>query len=164
MTTLDDHLDDAAPVFEPTPDRPPDRWNKKPRNGLGWCRDRCVACGRPPTATGQDPCIPDLPGVRFACCGHGWDGGYIATADGRRFVIKGARGPGWERYLIWVASEQGRMVAAMTTLDYRQLGWTRLPWGRSRCYRCQLVGAECRCRRKRMVEDDWSGSGIDRPA
>lgn len=32
---------------------------------------KCVLCHRRPTRAGHDPCIPDLPGVEYACCGHG---------------------------------------------------------------------------------------------
>lgn len=45
-------------------------------------RRPCARCGMPPTETGADPCIADLPGVVFACCGHGANG-YVAFANGR---------------------------------------------------------------------------------
>lgn len=52
----------------------------------------CPRCKLPPTAEGHDPCIANLPGVRFACCGHGVAGerGYIMFEDGRviRFDAK----------------------------------------------------------------------------
>lgn len=48
----------------------------------------CVACGAAgPTSEGHDPCIANLPGVDFACCGHGKQPGYIAFANGT--VIRG---------------------------------------------------------------------------
>ena len=31
----------------------------------------CVRCGKLPTEEGHDACLGTLPGVRFACCGHG---------------------------------------------------------------------------------------------
>lgn len=32
---------------------------------------RCPRCKQRETAQGHDPCIANLPGVMFACCGHG---------------------------------------------------------------------------------------------
>jgi hypothetical protein len=43
----------------------------------------CPKCGAMPTADDHDPCIAALPGVEFACCGHGIAYGYIAFSDGR---------------------------------------------------------------------------------
>jgi hypothetical protein len=34
------------------------------------CERACVACGLAPV-DGHDACIANLPGVTFACCGHG---------------------------------------------------------------------------------------------
>jgi len=31
----------------------------------------CKLCGRYATKEGHDACIPNLPNVEFACCGHG---------------------------------------------------------------------------------------------
>lgn len=31
----------------------------------------CKKCGKGKTEKGHDACIADLPGVEFACCGHG---------------------------------------------------------------------------------------------
>lgn len=31
----------------------------------------CEHCRQDQTRAGHDPCISDLPGVHFACCGHG---------------------------------------------------------------------------------------------
>lgn len=42
----------------------------------------CVKCGEMPTEDGHDPCIPDLPGVENACCGHGVELGYVQFEDG----------------------------------------------------------------------------------
>ena len=47
----------------------------------------CKRCGRPPTKEGHDACLKSLPGVKFACCGHGEQDGYIMFTDGR--VIRG---------------------------------------------------------------------------
>ena len=55
---------------EPVPDDPTQR---RP----------CARCGQPPTERGDDPCIANLPGVAYACCGHGGVG-YVAFGDGRR--------------------------------------------------------------------------------
>ena len=46
-------------------------------------KQRCPACGLCPTPEGHDPCLGTLPGVRYACCGHGRDQGYIMFEDGR---------------------------------------------------------------------------------
>ena len=44
----------------------------------------CAKCKLPRTKDGHDPCIPDLPGVAFACCGHGNpNSAYIAFANGQ---------------------------------------------------------------------------------
>lgn len=44
----------------------------------------CARCSQPPTENDHDPCLPSLPGVRNACCGHGWpDSAYIQFEDGR---------------------------------------------------------------------------------
>lgn len=42
----------------------------------------CPKCGKKPTEKGHDPCIPDLPGVDFACCGHGIKAGYVKFTNG----------------------------------------------------------------------------------
>lgn len=47
----------------------------------------CPSCGGLPTEKGHDPCIADLPGVAFACCGHGVTNGYVKFEDGR--IIRG---------------------------------------------------------------------------
>jgi len=43
----------------------------------------CPKCHELPTEEGHDPCIANLPGVKFACCGHGVEKGYITFNDGR---------------------------------------------------------------------------------
>lgn len=43
----------------------------------------CKLCKEPRTEYGDDPCIANLPGVLYACCGHGIARGYIKFADGR---------------------------------------------------------------------------------
>lgn len=48
-----------------------------------WPNGLCAACHQRPTVEGHDPCIPSLPGVLFACCGHGNESGYIKFEDGR---------------------------------------------------------------------------------
>ncbi len=37
----------------------------------------CLLCGECQTEKGHDPCIADIPGVDFACCGHGVEPGYV---------------------------------------------------------------------------------------
>jgi len=47
----------------------------------------CPRCGRARTAEGHDICLGTLPGVLFACCGHGnTDDAYVVfdTGDGLR--------------------------------------------------------------------------------
>jgi hypothetical protein len=39
------------------------------------------------TREGHDPCIARLPGVRYACCGHGVHEGYIQFENG--VVLRG---------------------------------------------------------------------------
>lgn len=45
----------------------------------------CARCHLSPTAEGHDPCIAKLPGVAYACCGHGSAQGYVAMQDGPVF-------------------------------------------------------------------------------
>jgi hypothetical protein len=33
--------------------------------------NRCQHCGKNETAVGHDGCLGEIPGVIFACCGHG---------------------------------------------------------------------------------------------
>lgn len=44
---------------------------------------RCKYCNLVKTPQGHDPCIANLPGVVFACCGHGHTKGYLKFDDGR---------------------------------------------------------------------------------
>lgn len=46
-------------------------WNK------GDPRAKCKVCHKTRTVDGHDPCIANLPGVKYACCGHGEETGYI---------------------------------------------------------------------------------------
>ena len=46
----------------------------------------CEACGLPPV-DGCDGCIGRLPGVLFACCGHGKRQGYVMFSNG--LVLRG---------------------------------------------------------------------------
>ena len=41
----------------------------------------CTKCGKAPTKDGQDPCISNLPGIAYGCCGHGKEG-YLMFEDG----------------------------------------------------------------------------------
>jgi hypothetical protein len=42
----------------------------------------CPRCKRERTTDGHDPCIASLPGVLYACCGHGEANGYIYFENG----------------------------------------------------------------------------------
>jgi hypothetical protein len=37
----------------------------------------CTRCGKMPSEKGHDACITDLPHVKYACCGHGREDGYV---------------------------------------------------------------------------------------
>lgn len=47
---------------------------------------KCTHCGHAPI-NGHDHCINNLPGVKYACCGHGRSEGYILFNGGR--IIRG---------------------------------------------------------------------------
>lgn len=47
----------------------------------------CRLCGENQCANGHDPCISELPGVKFACCGHGVSQGYVMFENG--LVLRG---------------------------------------------------------------------------
>lgn len=42
----------------------------------------CKVCGLDGAKDQPDPCLGCLPGVAFACCGHGYTNGYIAFENG----------------------------------------------------------------------------------
>ena len=42
----------------------------------------CKRCNHLPNKRGHDWCLRGLPGVRFACCGHGEQDGYIMFENG----------------------------------------------------------------------------------
>ena len=44
-------------------------------------QQRCFMCAKKRTKEGHDPCLGTLPGVQFACCGHG-DQGYLKLENG----------------------------------------------------------------------------------
>ena len=61
-------------------------------NCQGWEDGKCKVCKLPRTPEGQDPCISNLPGVAFACCGHGKQNGYVAfeaNEHGDKVVLRG---------------------------------------------------------------------------
>lgn len=63
-----------------------------------WTRTgRCRQCRLPQTKEGHDPCLGTLPGVSFACCGHGRTEGYIMFDNGR--IMRGLFEPAGSRYL-----------------------------------------------------------------
>lgn len=53
----------------------------------------CAACGRAIVHETPDPCLGMLPGVAFACCGHGVPGlSYVTFTDGT--TLRGFGTPG----------------------------------------------------------------------
>jgi hypothetical protein len=42
----------------------------------------CANCGQVPSEERHDACIANLPGVNYACCGHGKGNGYLSMANG----------------------------------------------------------------------------------
>lgn len=50
----------------------------------------CPECGKTETEDGHDPCIANLPGVKFACCGHGKEGPYVTYEDGTSYYDEDA--------------------------------------------------------------------------
>lgn len=42
----------------------------------------CARCGKKPSSEGYDACLGKLPGVKYACCGHGMEEGYIIFENG----------------------------------------------------------------------------------
>lgn len=59
--------------------------NGEPANGP--VEHDCALCGKRPTEDDHDPCIANLPGVEFACCGHGVTEGYVKFTNG--IVLRG---------------------------------------------------------------------------
>ena len=47
----------------------------------------CPKCKMVITTLGHDPCIANLKGVEFACCGHGSMPGYVKLFDGKKFFL-----------------------------------------------------------------------------
>lgn len=58
-------------------------WNRK----MNWQGRRCPKCRLSATPEGHDPCIANLPGVDYACCGHGVEKGYVKFSNG--LVLRG---------------------------------------------------------------------------
>jgi len=49
-----------------------------------WDNEReCPNCNLMPTKEGHDACLGTLPGVEFACCGHGITQGYVKFNNGK---------------------------------------------------------------------------------
>lgn len=44
----------------------------------------CPKCNKLPTREGHDACLGTLPGVKYACCGHGIRPGYVTFENGKR--------------------------------------------------------------------------------
>lgn len=70
----------------------------------------CEHCLMPRTKAGHDPCIADLPGVFFACCGHAGTAGF-----------KDKSGPSTLPYLI-EALPQGTLYGDVALERMRELG------------------------------------------
>jgi hypothetical protein len=59
---------------------------KKHQHEIGWV---CPACKQKRGKDYDDPCIAGLPGVEFACCGHGRKGeAYIYFKNGVRIGME----------------------------------------------------------------------------
>src|SRR3954462_3208827 len=52
------------------------------RSRENWKDGKCKRCGLARTPKGHDPCIANLPGVVFACCGHGENQAYVVFENG----------------------------------------------------------------------------------
>jgi len=46
----------------------------------------CARCGKWPTAEGYDACLGEIPGVEYACCGHGVERGYAIENGQLRYL------------------------------------------------------------------------------
>lgn len=91
-----------------------------------WLRQqrRCAFCkawrGGEKTAwgwmdgVGHDPCIRNLPGVEYACCGHGSRRGYVALRSGGVFRFPGNVHP----FLVRAAVNRYRRLGVVP-------GWAR---------------------------------------
>lgn len=51
-------------------------------------QQRCSWCAQRRLPNGNDPCLGTLPGVNYACCGHGCGDGYVSFSSGA--VLRGA--------------------------------------------------------------------------
>jgi hypothetical protein len=76
-------------------------------------RRACVRCGLAPTASGADPCIAGLPGVDYACCGHG-GAGYVSFTDGRAFRFVNQDGEAIRREVAAHANGKGELPPGWT--------------------------------------------------
>ena len=81
--------------------------------------DACAVCGRDVPHASPDPCLGRLPGVLFACCGHGTEkGGYIVFANG-----------------VTVRSQSGFLVDDVTNVVCTVGGTKHYHWPGDRCDR-----------------------------
>ena len=46
----------------------------------------CPKCGEKSAANGHDSCIANLPGVKYACCGHGVKGDAYLMLENNRVI------------------------------------------------------------------------------
>lgn len=54
----------------------------------------CVRCRQYAINDEYDACMGEIPAVRFACCGHGAEDGYIVLNSGYKFTIP----VGWAKW------------------------------------------------------------------
>lgn len=76
---------DAAAAIEPNKEMANQQW-------VDWAEVRpgatCPKCKKARTVHSDDPCIACLPGVLYACCGHGETGGYLYFENGIRIGMQ----------------------------------------------------------------------------
>jgi hypothetical protein len=153
-------------------------WRSGPDPVANW--SVCPECDEVRTPAGHDPCIANLGGVAFACCGHGVGrDAYVATVNGRSFRGEDAIA----RWARWLRTPEGRFVSELNRHLAEQLWWVpavsvgryngdgkELDFGvrffrlmpRGRCASCQLPRAECTCTdaRRRTRRDGMRGPRV----
>lgn len=60
---------------------PESGWYYMDGTSIGVARP-CAHCGKLPTPEGHDACLGTIPGVVWACCGHGVAPGRVGYEDG----------------------------------------------------------------------------------
>ena len=82
-----------------------------------------------------DPCLGMLPGVNFACCGHGTDNGYIAFENGVTIRMRTceveerefSRSETGEQYRVVDRINGGYQSGWLYSLDYATNQW-KVEW------------------------------------